>query len=152
MFSVVLLITKMLRKLSKFSQKSSCQALLLTSKRCHSPSKRFKLPSWIYGATPISPSWRTTQPLSETSAKHQKYQPKLSQLLPASVGQTNQFPNRPRQAQLRIMKLRPQRQPPETIWKYCWTPSLWYETSTRTEFTFKFEKIIAIFSPYKAPL
>lgn len=137
--SPVLWVTNTLRKLSKFSQKSSLQALLITSKRCHSLPRGCKLPSWTYGAPHISPSWRTTQLSSATSAKHPRFQPKLSNLLQALVGQPKHFHNRPRQAPLRQKKLRHQRLPPETIWKYCWTPSPSFEQPNSLSLTFKFE-------------
>ena len=137
--SPVLWVTNTLRKLSKFSQTSSLQALLKTSKRCHSLPRGCKFPSWTYGAPHTSPSWRTTQLSSATSAKHPRFQPKLSHLLQALVSQPKLFHNRPSQAQLRQKKLRLQRQPPETIWKYCWTPSPSFEDPDYLSLTFKFE-------------
>jgi len=131
--SVEILMTNLFRKLNKISNQSSCQALLSTSQWCHSAFKSFKLTSWIFGARPTSLSWRATRLWSVTSAKHQKYQPKLSHLHLALVALTNQLHNRTSQAQLRIMKLWPLRLRPEMIWKYYWTPSPSYETATHIE-------------------
>ena len=132
--SVEILMTNLFRKLDKISNQSWCQALLSTSQWCHSAFKSFKLTSWMFGARPISLSWRATRLWSVTSAKHLKYLPKLSHLHLALVGLTNQLHNRTCQAQLRKMMLWPLRLRPEMIWKYYWTPSPSYETATHIEF------------------